>query len=357
MARWVAARALACCAAVWLCEALPAIAVEPTAPRAAVKSGAKLKWVSPSQRRTGSTAVAASVPAATEQADAPSAVDTDRVADRTAAEKTPHAVSPVRRVVAHGSLKKRGTAKLVVRADAEVTSDPFQNPFGDEPGSQRRPAVERTVARIVAEEDGPPGVPRLQPAQAEGEELMPPGAEEMPDFAGEGAEDSAVPDRNTLEEELAAAPGSGFGPCPSPSEELKKIGEITDNIVPEGTEFPQECTLGDEPFMSRQWGCVTYHWKASGVCHKPLYFQQVAVERYGHTWPLIQPLVSAANFFGTFPVLPYKMGLSMPNECIYPLGYYRPGSCAPYMINAVPISVRAGLMQAGAWVGGVYLIP
>ena len=32
---------------------------------------------------------------------------------------------------------------------------------------------------------------------------------------------------------------------------------------------------------------------------------------------------------------------------MYTLGYYRPGSCAPYMLDPLPISVRAGLMEAG----------
>ena len=51
------------------------------------------------------------------------------------------------------------------------------------------------------------------------------------------------------------------------------------------------------------------------------------------------------------------MGVYPPNECMYTLGYYRPGSCAPYMIEPVPISVRGALWEAGAWVGAAYLVP
>jgi len=64
--------------------------------------------------------------------------------------------------------------------------------------------------------------------------------------------------------------------------------------------------------------------------------------------PWVQPLASAANFFLTFPILPYKMGLEMPNECIYTLGYYRPGDCAPYLFDPLPISVR-GAARAGSF--------
>jgi hypothetical protein len=99
-------------------------------------------------------------------------------------------------------------------------------------------------------------------------------------------------------------------------------------------------------------------WKASGLCHKPLYFEQVQLERYGHSWgPYVQPIMSGAHFFATFPVLPYKMGIQTPNECVYTLGHYRPGNCAPYMIEAVPFTWRAALFEAGAWVGGAAAIP
>jgi len=126
----------------------------------------------------------------------------------------------------------------------------------------------------------------------------------------------------------------------------------------EGTDFPCECTLGDETFAGRNWLCTNYTWKASGVCHKPLYFEDVQLERYGHSWnPVVQPFMSAAHFFVSVPLLPYHMGLQPPNECVYTLGYYRPGNCAPYMIEAFPISLRAALIEAGAIVGGIIAIP
>ena len=45
---------------------------------------------------------------------------------------------------------------------------------------------------------------------------------------------------------------------------------------------------------------------------------------------LYQPVVSGVHFFGTLPILPYKMGVEQPWECMYALGYYEPGSCAPF---------------------------
>lgn len=125
-----------------------------------------------------------------------------------------------------------------------------------------------------------------------------------------------------------------------------------------GKHYPFSCGLGEQPFRGRRWDQVTFMWKASGLCHKPLYFEQVQLERYGHSWgPYVQPIISGAHFFATFPVLPYKMGIQAPNECVYTLGYYRPGNCAPYMIDAVPFTWRAAAFEAGAWVGGAAAIP
>ncbi len=123
-------------------------------------------------------------------------------------------------------------------------------------------------------------------------------------------------------------------------------------------EVPTECALGDPKYVARTWEPMTFTWKASALCHKPLYFEQVQLERYGHTTgPIFQPVLSGAHFFASIVVLPYKMGINPPNECRYPLGYYRPGSCAPWLVPPIPISLRGGLMQAGAVVGGVALFP
>ncbi len=121
---------------------------------------------------------------------------------------------------------------------------------------------------------------------------------------------------------------------------------------------PTECSLGDDKFEHRDWLASTMTWKASGLCHKPLYFEEVQLERYGHeAGPVLQPVLSGAHFFMNIATLPYQMGMSPPTECEYALGYYRPGSCAPWLLPPVPLSVRGGLMQAGAIVGGVYLFP
>jgi hypothetical protein len=127
----------------------------------------------------------------------------------------------------------------------------------------------------------------------------------------------------------------------------------------EGSDYPFECSLEDSGWHAgRCWEETTYLWKASALCHKPLFFEDEQLERYGHSFtPCCQPLVSACHFFTRLPVLPYCMGVEPPNECIYALGHYRPGSCAPYMCNPLPLSCRGALFQAGAVVGAAAVLP
>jgi hypothetical protein len=171
-------------------------------------------------------------------------------------------------------------------------------------------------------------------------------------------------DRTPTTEELTRnTKTSQLEDCPK-IEKLTKVKEISTLIRPKGEgPLPPECTLGDSIFQPRNWSSTNYTWKASGLCHKPLYFEQVGVERYGHTFggpllsPILQPAVSTAHFFGSALILPYKVGVELPWECVYSLGYYRPGNCAPYSIGPIPLSARGAALEAGVAVGLIFLIP
>ncbi len=139
---------------------------------------------------------------------------------------------------------------------------------------------------------------------------------------------------------------------------MRDLSDVDVAYVGEAWNIPEKCGTGYEPFQGRNFVPATTRWAASGLCHKPLYFEQVQLERYGHEiGPILQPLVSSAHFFGSIPLLPYKMGIHPPNECQYPLGYYRPGSCAPYMMQPFPWSLRGAAVQAAAVTGAAALIP
>jgi hypothetical protein len=160
-----------------------------------------------------------------------------------------------------------------------------------------------------------------------------------------------------LQKQLHQGPQTLKSGCPSPKD-LKHIGDLNTTLTPSEGELPRDCPLGDDVFQSRCFAPVTFTWTASQLCHKPLYFEDVQLERYGHmSGPWLQPFASAANFFCTFPILPYKMGLELPNECVYTLGYYRPGDCAPYLFDPFPISVRGFFFETTAWVGACAMFP
>ena len=115
--------------------------------------------------------------------------------------------------------------------------------------------------------------------------------------------------------------------------------------------------FGDMRMMGG-WAQQDFRWSATRLCHGPLYFEEVNLERYGYQCrPCVQPFVSGAHFFLTVPALPYKMTVHPPNECIYTLGHYRPGSRVPWRRNLPPWDARAAAVQAGVVVGLVFLIP
>ncbi len=139
---------------------------------------------------------------------------------------------------------------------------------------------------------------------------------------------------------------------------LRDLSDVDTTYVGEAWNIPERCGTGYDPFDGRDNVPSTVQWAASGLCHKPLYFEQVQLERYGHEiGPVLQPILGTAHFFGNIPLLPYKMGIHPPFECQYPLGYYRPGNCAPYMLQPIPWSLRGAAAQAAAVTGAAALIP
>lgn len=148
--------------------------------------------------------------------------------------------------------------------------------------------------------------------------------------------------------------------CPTPQDKdfFKKIDELSTDITAKEGEFPKECSVAIEPYQPRCWTPSTFTWQASALCSRPLYFQQTQLERYGHSaGPVLQPVISAAQFFATIPALPYAMGLQPPCEYVYSLGYYRPGDCAPYILDPIPFSLRGALFEAGAVTGVGLMLP
>ncbi len=102
--------------------------------------------------------------------------------------------------------------------------------------------------------------------------------------------------------------------------------------------LPLECGIGGV-YEPRMWVPQTFTWTASSLCHKPLYFENIQLERYGHSHgPFLQPVHSAAHFFISLASWPYQTTIHPANECQYALGFYRPGNCAPWLRYPIPLS-------------------
>jgi hypothetical protein len=139
---------------------------------------------------------------------------------------------------------------------------------------------------------------------------------------------------------------------------IKPIGQLTDLIGPEDGALPKDCPVDRDTPNMRGYPCMTFTWKASALCHKPLLFEEIGLERYGHTiCPAVQPIISGGVFFANVALMPYKTGLNPPWECQYVLGYYRPGSCAPFQRHRLPLEPQAIALQAVAVAGLVALVP
>ncbi|NMC20933.1 MAG: hypothetical protein GYA33_10990 [Thermogutta sp.] len=244
--------------------------------------------------------------------------------------------------------------------------DPLSDPFGDAvaPSSPLPPSLlPRQPSPQSSANTEPEVIPPPAPLASTASQPQP-----QPESGQPGPDEKSLQelmeqlppgpkDERPLEEQLTQKAALPADECP-PQGRMKPLADITNDIRPQGDKFPTECPLPASAFEGRNWQPLVFTWKASGLCHKPLYFEKAGVERYGHSLgPILEPFAAGAHFFLTVPILPYKMGLEPPGECLYTLGYYRPGSCAPRILDPLPLSVRAGLAEGGVWTGMAFLVP
>lgn len=162
-------------------------------------------------------------------------------------------------------------------------------------------------------------------------------------------------------EEIAAG-----DPQEDPCYMASPLSDVSVNIAAPTGKMPEDlaavCREQNAPVtdsrMHGGWAMFEKRWAATGMCHRPLYFEEVNAERYGYTpAPRLQPVISAARFVATIPALPYLMVARPSCRCIYTLGHYRPGDCVPYRWHRTPLRVGAGVVEAAVIVGLVALVP
>jgi hypothetical protein len=309
----------------------PSVA-KPDATKSTAEKSAAKKSAAASRARSAKPTAAASRRASKIAAETDAAADAvidaemDDVAD----------VAPARRTAApesHARLRSE-----ILQVDQREKPEPYAEPFESNPAPG---AMDRAPSPSPngADAESPRTIdPRDEPFP---EDTLP-----APSQLGEGNYASPAPSSTDL-----TNCDSEKSDCNKALKKLKAttIDQININIaVPgtEGTDYPCECELSGV-FTNRNWETTLFTWKASSLCHKPLYFEEVGLERYGHSLnPLLQPVFSGVHFFAVIPLLPYMMGVYPPNECQYVLGYYRMGDCAPWMVPPFPFSLRGAFFEA-----------
>ena len=130
-----------------------------------------------------------------------------------------------------------------------------------------------TVVRLL--QPDAPRSPVVQPAP------LPAPAETIP--AGEGANPSV--------------PAPTYG-----NARLRPIGSLSVDILPSAGQIPREVeptqTLEHEfgpTEFRREPLNYSYFWTSPAFFHKPLYFEQPNLERYGYDWGLAQPFISGRS--------------------------------------------------------------
>lgn len=148
--------------------------------------------------------------------------------------------------------------------------------------------------------------------------------------------------------------------------DLKPIHALSARTKPEAGEMPKnyaaarfarEGAIAHTMGISRAQAETTMMWEAPAICHRPLYFEDINLERHGYKVPLIQPALSAAHFFGRVPLLPYMMVNDGPRNCQYTLGHYRPGDYAPYSLYIPRLRLDATAAELAVVAGVIFAFP
>jgi hypothetical protein len=243
------------------------------------------------------------------------------------------------------------------------------------PGDRRRTesAAVRLVRarRVTRPSDEEPALPRVGP-KAPASAVRPAPAPNT-DFITRSAvwmEQNNDADQKSADEDQESADHTS-----TMLKEETPIGSLTIDIAPRMGErqgeriMPADLatqTYGslDQPTYigtgsARPWEDTYVCWSAPSFYHRPLYFEQPNLERYGHYHGnnLLQSAVSAAHFFGSVWVLPYKVGASPWCDCHYTLGRCRPGDCVAHRLERPEISPRGIALQAAVTTGAVFVVP
>jgi hypothetical protein len=138
---------------------------------------------------------------------------------------------------------------------------------------------------------------------------------------------------------------------------IAEINPLNADVKKTNLPLPENRALPEGTYQPRDWQRQRFAWKASKAKHLPLYFEDVPLERYGHSLGRLQPFWSAGQFYSQLLLLPYQMEIDPPLESVYALGYARPGDPVPRLWYQFPISFRGALSELSFWGSSIATLP
>jgi hypothetical protein len=269
--------------------------------------------------------------------------------------------------------------RLRLVADS-VTSPPRPEPAprGDEAAGGKAPVklsltIDGPVEGVEPSDDGP--APTVAP-----EGTAPRNAGAAPEInlaqhaiVVEDAAPNSEPSAPVVEraEPIAApqpAPESRFraGGDESDAERInRQLVDVPLDIRPSAGELPEDLAAAkvageptiDETLPSQEPADIFCSYTPWTICYRPLYFEDIRLERYGHDVGCLQTGLSGVRFFSQIAALPYKMTVHPPRSCQCSNGFGRPGDCPLPGYGHREFRLDASLVEAAAVAGVVYILP
>ncbi len=167
-------------------------------------------------------------------------------------------------------------------------------------------------------------------------------------------------------------------PCPAPPSRFKSGGgeqdfdrirrqitdvqvdiRPTDDVMPEDVsakEFANQPTIDETlpDHLPPDIFCSHTPWP---ICYRPLYFEDIPLERYGYNVGYLQTGLSGVKFFGSVALAPYKMTRRPPRSCQCSNGFSRVGDRPLPCYGNRRFQWDAALVEGAAIAAVAFILP
>jgi hypothetical protein len=145
----------------------------------------------------------------------------------------------------------------------------------------------------------------------------------------------------------------------------RQVTDVPIDIRPTEGDLPPDLSaarMAGEPTIDETWpsgepGDVFCTYTPWTICYRPLYFEDIKLERYGCNVGCLQTGLSGVRFFSSIAALPYKMTVRRPRSCECSNGFSRCGDCPLPGYGRREFRIDASLIEAAAVAGVVYILP